>query len=89
MNEMQNHSEPERKLIYAWEDDLQALRAEKQYALDCLHAAEEHIAQMKAALWPFAMKHRIGAGYCADDFRRASECFPAEPTIIEPPVTGD
>lgn len=36
------------------------------------------IAKLRAALWPFAMHHQIGAGYCEDDFRRASEAMGKE-----------
>ena len=39
--------------------------------------------KLRAALRPFAMKHRVGAGLLPADYSRASECFPAEPVVIE------
>lgn len=41
------------------------------------------IERLRAALWPFAMNYQTGAGYCRDDFRRASEAMGELPIADE------
>lgn len=40
-----------------------------------LDAALAEVRRLKEALRPFATNFQINAGYCRDDFRRASEAY--------------